>query len=126
MLGVAHSICNLEFNMPNEIPVVFHRGSNYDYHFIIKELVNEFEGQFECIEENKEKYRTFSVLIKKEVRKIDKEGYKTIETIKFIDSARYMATSLWNLVDILTEGIHKIHVKIVIVFLNINVLRVIW
>ena len=56
MLGVAHSICNLEFNVPNEIPVVFHRGSNYDYHFIIKELVNEFEGQFECIEENKEKY----------------------------------------------------------------------
>ena len=32
----AHSICNLRFNVPNEIPAVFHEGSNYDYHFIIK------------------------------------------------------------------------------------------
>ena len=24
--GGAHSICNLKFNMPNEIPVAFHRG----------------------------------------------------------------------------------------------------
>ena len=24
--GTAHSICNLKFNLPNEIPVVFHNG----------------------------------------------------------------------------------------------------
>ena len=42
--GAAHSICNLKFNMSNKIPVVFHNGSIYDYHFIIKELANEFEG----------------------------------------------------------------------------------
>ena len=72
--SAAHSICNLKFNVPNEIPVVFHNGSNYDYHFIIKELANEFEGQFECLEENKEKYKTFSVLIKKKITKIDKDG----------------------------------------------------
>ena len=47
--GAAHSICNLNFKMPNEIPIVFHNGSNNDYHFIIKELANEFEGQFECL-----------------------------------------------------------------------------
>ena len=35
--------------MPNEFPVVFHKGSNYDYHFLIKELANKFEGQFECL-----------------------------------------------------------------------------
>ena len=34
--GEAHNICNLKFNVPNGIPVVFHNGSNYDYHFIIK------------------------------------------------------------------------------------------
>ena len=44
--GVAHSICNIKPNVPNEIPVVFHNGSNYDYHFIIKELANEFKEQF--------------------------------------------------------------------------------
>ena len=39
--GAAHSICNLRFNVPNEISVVFHNRSNYNYHFIVKELANE-------------------------------------------------------------------------------------
>ena len=30
--GAAHSICNLKFNVPSEIPVVFYNGSNYDYY----------------------------------------------------------------------------------------------
>ena len=37
--------------MPNEVPVVFHNGSNYDYYFFIKELAKEFEGQVECFGE---------------------------------------------------------------------------
>ena len=45
--GAAHSICNLKFSVPNEIPVVFHNGSNYDYRFIIKELANKCVRQFE-------------------------------------------------------------------------------
>ena len=58
--GAVHSICSLKFNVPNEIPVVFHNGSNYDYNFIIKESANEFECQFECLGENTEKYKTFN------------------------------------------------------------------
>ena len=42
--GAAHNICNLRYKVPKEIPVVFHNGSTYDYHFIIKELVKEFDG----------------------------------------------------------------------------------
>ena len=34
--GAAHSICNLRFNVPHEVPAVFHNGSNYDYHFLKK------------------------------------------------------------------------------------------
>ena len=45
--------------------VVFNNGSTYDYHFISKQLAKEFEGQFECLEENSEKYITFSAPIKK-------------------------------------------------------------
>ena len=53
--GAAHIICNLKFNVPSEIPVLFHDGSNYDYHFIIKELANEFEEKCKCLGENTEK-----------------------------------------------------------------------
>ena len=34
--GVAHNICNLRYKVPREIPAVFHKGSTYDYHPIIK------------------------------------------------------------------------------------------
>ena len=91
----ARSICNLKFNMPNEIPVVFRNGSNYDYHFIMKELAKEFEGQFECPGENTEEYKTFSVPIEKEVTKTNKYGNGIFVAIsyksKFTDSTRFMA-----------------------------------
>ena len=102
--GPAHNICNLRYKIPKEIPVVCHNGSIYDYHFIIKEVLKEFEGNFECLGENTEKYITFSVPIKKSIESKDMEiTYK----IKFIDSFRFMATSLSKLVDNLTEGIHN-------------------
>ena len=102
--GAAHNICNLRYKVPKEIPIVFHNGSIYDYHFIIKELVKEFEGNFECLGENTEKYITFSVPIKKKIENKDLEiTYK----IKFIDSYRFMASSLSKLVDDLSEGIHN-------------------
>ena len=59
--------------MIKEIPVLFHSGSTYDDHFIIKELAKKFEGEFECLRENTEKYVTFSVPIKKEITKKDKD-----------------------------------------------------
>ena len=52
--GDAHNICNLRYKVPKEIPIVFHSSSTYDYHFIIKEIVKEFEGNFECLGENTE------------------------------------------------------------------------
>ena len=58
--------------------------------------MKEFEGNFECLGENTEKYITFSVPIKKEIENKDIEiTYK----IKFIDSFRFMAKSLSKLVD---------------------------
>ena len=37
--GSAHSICHLKYSVPKEISLVFHKGSNYDYCFIIKKLI---------------------------------------------------------------------------------------
>ena len=49
------------------------------------------------------------------VTKTDKDGNESVANIyykiKFIDSARFMATSLSNLGDNLVEGIHKIKCK---------------
>ena len=101
--GVAHVIFNLRYKIPKEIPVVFYNGSTYDHHFIIKELAENFEGQFECLGENTEKYFTFSVPIKKELD----NGKLITCKIKFIDSFRFMSTSLSNLVDNLSEGLHS-------------------
>ena len=65
--GAAHNICNLRYKIPKDIPIVFHNGSTYDYHFVIKELVKEFDGNFECLGENTEKYIIFSAPIKKKI-----------------------------------------------------------
>ena len=59
--------------------MAFHNGSNYDYHFVIKELALEFKKQFSCLGENTEKYITFTVPIEKGVTRIDKNGEKIIK-----------------------------------------------
>ena len=99
--GAAYNICNLRYKTLKEIPVVFHNGFTYDYHFRIKELAEEFEEQFEYFRENTEKYIAFSVPIKKELDSDKSITYK----IKFIDSFRFMSTSLSNLVDNLSDFI---------------------
>ena len=52
---------------------------------------------------------------KSTVTKINKDGNESVVTISYeiisVDSARFMTTSLSNLVDNLTEGIHKIKCK---------------
>ena len=58
--GAAHSICNLKYSVSQQDPIAFHNGSNYDYHFII------ITG----------KYITFTVLIEKELIKLEKKLQK--------------------------------------------------
>ena len=86
-----------------------------DYHFIIKELTEEFKKQFTSLEENTEKYITFAVPIKKEVARIYKNGEKITKIIsnilQFIESARFMASLLPNLVNNVSQGIHKTKCK---------------
>ena len=89
------------YNTTREIPVAFHNGSSYYYHFIIKGLAEEFEGDFEYLGDNKEKYITFSVPIKKE----SNEDSTIMYRIEFIDSFRFMSTSLSTLVDNLSNKI---------------------
>ena len=95
----AHSICYLNYKVPQEIPVKIHNGSKNDYHFIIKESADEFRGEFEFLGENTEKCISFSVPIKEE-----HDNDKTITyRIKFVDTYRFMPSKLSNLVNNLSE-----------------------
>ena len=47
--------------MPKKNSIVFHNRSNFDNHFIIKQLAKEFEKQFTCLGENTEKKHTVTV-----------------------------------------------------------------
>ena len=105
----------LKHSVAKKHPIVFHNRSNYDYHFIIKELAEEFKKQFTFLGENTEKNISFTVPMEKEVTRIDKNGEEITKNIsymlKFIDSARFMASSLSNLVINLSEGIRRIKCK---------------
>ena len=67
------------------------------------------------LKKNTKKYITFTVPIEEEVARIDKNGEKITKNIsyilQFIDSAWFMASSLSNLVNNISEGIHKIKCK---------------
>ena len=96
--GAADSVCNLKYSVPKKIPEAFHNGSNYDYHFIIKELAEEFKKQFTCLGENTDKYITFTVPIEKEYGEYFVENMIKMEKLQKIYFTYYnllMAQDLW-------------------------------
>ena len=100
--GAAHNKCNLDYRKPDFTPVVFHNLSGYDSHLFIKNL-GFSEGNIDCIPNNEEKYISFSKKIQvksytKKVKNEEKE-IKVYRTIRFIDSFKFMATSLEKLVN---------------------------
>ena len=82
--GAAHNGCNLKYKVPKFSPVVFHNLFGYDSHLFIKTLGNS-EGDISCIPNND-----------KFVHKEGKEVNVTRE-LRFIDSLRFMTSSLDNL-----------------------------
>ena len=105
--GAAHSICNLKYRLPKFYPVIFHNLSGYDSHLFIKNL-GKSEGKIDCIPNNEEKYISFTkeILVDKF---IDEEGKEkdVKRKIRFIDSFKFMATSLDNLVKNLPKDSFK-------------------
>ena len=105
--GAAHNVCNFRYKIPDHIPIVFHNLSGYDTHLFIRELGKKFnKNDIGVIGENKEKYISFSVKVAVQLAGVtDKNGepvYKKIQ-LRFIDSMRFMQSSLSDLVDNLAE-----------------------
>ena len=101
--GAAHNSCNLKYKKPKFIPVVFHNLSGYDSHLFIKNL-GYTDGNIDCIPNNEEKYISFTKNIVTGSY-TNKEGKtKPIKhKIRFIDSLKFMSTSLDNLVNNLPD-----------------------
>ena len=105
--GAAHSMCNLKYRLPKFFPVIFHNLSGYDSHLFIKNL-GKSEGKIDCIPNNEEKYISFSkhILVDKFKNKKGEEK-EVIREIRFIDSFKFMATSLDSLVNNLPKESFK-------------------
>ena len=105
--GAAHSMCNLKYRLPKFYPVIFHNLSGYDSHLFIKNL-GKSEGKIDCIPNNEEKYISFSkhILVDKFKNKKGEEKEVNRE-IRFIDSFKFMATSLDSLVNNLPKESFK-------------------
>ena len=79
--GAAHSIYNLIYSLSKDTLAAFHNGLNYGYRFILKGLAEEFEKKFSCLVENTQKYKSLSVLIEREVKRIDRFREKIAKTL---------------------------------------------
>ena len=92
--GPAHSKCNINVTQKqsNFIPFIFHNFSNYDCHMFFKKLVDKKKDKvdFEIIPKTNEEY--ISV---------------TYGCIRFIDSYRFLSSSLDSLVKTLVDNSHK-------------------
>ena len=107
--GAAHFDCNLKCKKPFILPVIFHNLQGYDSHLFIKQL-SKVSGDLSCIASTEEKYISFSKKVKVGEyfsRKMGKPFPIKFE-IRFIDSFKFLQTSLANLVSNLQPSDSKI------------------
>ena len=96
--GAAHNECNLRCRKPRVLPVIFHNLQGYDAHLFIKELAK-IPGKLECIPSTEEKYISFSKHVKVgEFKGVSGKKIEITFEIRFIDSFKFLQTSLANLV----------------------------
>ena len=81
--------------------MVFHNFSGYDSHLFVKNL-GRSDGSIYCIPNNEERYISFKKIQEKKVKN-EEETKPLHHEIRFIDSFKFMATSLDRLVNNLSK-----------------------
>lgn len=103
--GAAHNECNLMYQEARMLPVVFHN-LNYDSRFLIEELASAFDGQMDIIPINNEHYISFTKKVDDSIfncDETDKYYYNKKIRIRFIDSYRFLPSSLQKLASYLPK-----------------------
>ena len=102
--GAAHNKCNLMCKKSLVLPVIFHNLRGYDAHLFIKQLAK-LEGNLTCIPSTEEKYISFSKSIQVGEYYCVKLGKmcSLYFEIRFLDSFKFLQTSLANLVSNLSQ-----------------------
>ena len=95
--GALHSQCNVRLRRTRTIPVIFHNLSGYDSHLFVKRLADTV-GRVDCIPQNAEKYITFNKDVHVDTIVRDEKEIKVYTRLKFVDSFRFMQSSLASLV----------------------------
>lgn len=96
--GAAHSICNLNFKIPNFIPIFFHNLSGYDSHLFIKEMSCHGD-QIDVLAQTKEKYISFSknILVDTIFNSCTNAEDNIYFKIRFLDSFKFISEKLESL-----------------------------
>ena len=103
--GAAHNECNLKCRKPLILPVIFHNLQGYDSHHFINQLAK-VSGDLFTIPSTEEKYISFSKFITVEQyysKNMGKLLPKKFE-IRFIDSLKFLQSSLSKLVENLVKN----------------------
>ena len=103
--GAAHNECNINCKKPLILPVIFHNLQDYDSHLFIKQLAK-VSGDLSAIPSTEEKYISFSKSITVDHYYSKNKGKllsKKFE-IRFIDSFKFLQTSLSKLVENLVKN----------------------
>ena len=94
--GSAHEGCNLNFQLTDKIPVVFHNLKGYDSHFIMQEIGNIVKKKAHVDKKGKKHEMSINVI------PCNMEKYLAFmlgQHLVFIDSFQFMSSSLSNLVN---------------------------
>lgn len=98
--GKAHQFCNINYKNKFDIILFAHNSNKYDQHFLIKDIFNAIPGKTHVISQTMETYLAV---------------YKNIENSRmrlcFLDSFKFLNTSLDNLVALLDKERDFTHLK---------------